>query len=203
MNSDQPGLFDDPTPVPAGRRQPGRIRQMWRLTARAEVTVTDEEALFEAFERSRALGYSIGSAEQKVFRAKQSLDLAAGPLGGEDRDEPKDALAWLIWPTDGMEGLIEAGAFICWGADSVVEALHDQRCSVTWTVTVKLTNVEKVRESAVSARPDAAADIAGSFATAWLSAVDPYEPLRSIPGITWQAESAVVEHVPAKPRRPV
>lgn len=66
------------------------------------------------------------------------------------------------------------------------------------TVTVKLTDVDRVRRLATQAHPEDAALIADSLAVAWQRAADPFAPLRSIPGIAWRPVKVDVEHLPAR-----
>lgn len=109
-----------------------------------------------------------------------------------------DALGWLIWPTEGMEGLLEAGAFRILSVDCEVVAGSVDRATVSWTVTVKLTNVAELRRLAAETHPEEAGLIAGSFAVAWRLAADAFAPLRSIPGTAWRPGQVHVEHLPAK-----
>lgn len=69
----------------------------------------------------------------------------------------------------------------------------------TWTVTVKLTKVNQLRQLATQSHPEDAALIEDSLAHAWQCADDPFEPLRSIPGINWKPMSVDIEHLPARP----
>lgn len=70
--------------------------------------------------------------------------------------------------------------------------------TVTWTVTVKLTDVDELRRLAAGAHPDAAGLIADSLAVAWQRAADPFAPLASIPGIAWRPGQVDVEHLPTR-----
>lgn len=72
------------------------------------------------------------------------------------------------------------------------------RGTVSWTVTVKLTDVDELRRLATRAHPEAAGLIAESLAVAWARATDPFAPLRSIPGIAWRPGQVDVEHLPAR-----
>lgn len=82
--------------------------------------------------------------------------------------------------------------------DSEVVGESADRCKVTWTVTVKLTHVDRLRRLAIQAHPDEAGLIADSLAAAWQRAADLFAPLRSIPGIAWQPVKVDVEHLPAR-----
>jgi hypothetical protein len=112
-----------------------------------------------------------------------------------------DALGWLICPTGGMEGPLEAGAFRVLSLDSELVAESVDQGTVSWTVTVKLTNVDELRQLAAQAHPDAAGLIADSLAVAWQRAADPFAPLRSIPGTAWRPGQVDVEHLPGAGRR--
>jgi len=109
-----------------------------------------------------------------------------------------DALGWLLWPPAGMERPQEAGAFRIISVYSDVVAESVDRGTVTWTVTVKLTDVDELRRLAAEAQPGAAGLIADSLAVAWQCAADPFAPLHSIPGIAWRPGPFDVEHLPAK-----
>ncbi|MGB7981915.1 MAG: hypothetical protein WCF36_14140 [Candidatus Nanopelagicales bacterium] len=196
MGANQHGLFDLPDrarPGTADREPRGRNRQTWARTATAEVTVIDAGALLEA---------AAHAAENAV-----TIELPAHP--GVEGTEPGscdvalasdafDALGWLICPTAGMEGPLEAGALRVVCVDSEVVAESVDRGTVTWTVTVKLTDVDGLRGFAVEAQPDAAGLIAASLAVAWQHAADPFAPLRSIPGVAWRSGQVDVEHRPAR-----
>jgi hypothetical protein len=68
---------------------------------------------------------------------------------------------------------------------------------VSWTVTVKISDVETVRELARAACPDteqhARAEIDAGFAAAWHWAADPCAPVADIPGIAWTCVEVAVE----------
>ena len=109
-----------------------------------------------------------------------------------------DLLGWLIWPTSGIERPLEAGAFRVLSTDSEVVAESVDRGTVTWTVTVKLTDVDELRRLAAEAHPDAAGLIADDVALAWQRAADPFGPQRSIPGTAWRPGQVDVKHLPAR-----
>jgi hypothetical protein len=109
-----------------------------------------------------------------------------------------DALGWLIWPTDGLDAPLEAGAFRILSVDSEVVAESADRGRVTWMVTVKLTDVDQLRRLATQAHPDEARFISDSLAVAWQRAADPFAPLCSIPGIAWRPGQVDVEHLNAR-----
>jgi hypothetical protein len=204
MNTDEPGLFDLPDRVrltsPKGPLR-GRNREAWIRTATAEVTILDATALHEAVARVEENAVTIG------LRADPEAEEA--DLGETDpevsqlqpADEAFGALRWLIWPTNGMEAALKAGAFRVLSANSEVGAESIDRGTVTWTVTVKLTDVERLRRLAAEAHPGGEAAIADSLEVAWQRAADPFAPLRSIPGIVWRPGSVDIEHLPARATR--
>ena len=169
---------------------------MWTLTATAAVTVTDAAALTEA-----------ATLANEAFVI---TELEADP-GLEDRQpdgppaEPGsgtfDALAWLIWPTQGLGMVLDVGAVRILEVDSEVAADSVDRGTATWRATVKLTNVDALRRLAARAHPEESALISDSLAVALQRVTDPFEALRGIPGIVWQPGMVVVEHLPARPAR--
>jgi hypothetical protein len=196
MDANEPGLFDLPDrepPAPPERPQRGRNRETWARTATAEVTIIDAEALHEAAARVEENAVTIGlGADPDVEDTERR-----GPRG-EPAKDAFDALGWLIWPTYGLEGPLEAGAFQILSVDSEVVAESADRGTVTWTVTVKLTDVDKLRRLAAQAHPEEAALIADSLAVAWQRAADPFAPLRSIPGTAWRPGQVDVQRLQAK-----
>lgn len=72
------------------------------------------------------------------------------------------------------------------------------RYTVTWSLAVKLTDVDKVRRLATQASCEETDLIADSFPVAWQRAADAFAPLRSIPGITRRPVQVDVEHLPAR-----
>ena len=197
MDANEPGLFDLPDrerPATPERSLRGRNRETWARTATAEVTIVDAVALDEAAALVQENAVTIG------VRADPDVDdaEAGSPDEGRLASDAFDALGWLIWPTDGMEGPLEAGAFRILSVDSEVVAESADRGSVTWTVTVKLADVDELRRFAADAHPEEAGLIADSLAAAWRLAADPFAPLRSIPGTAWRHGQVVVEHKPAR-----
>lgn len=195
MDVSEPGLFDVPeceraaTPRRALR---GRNRETWARTVTAEVTIVDARALGEAAARAQENAVRIG------FRADPDVERAetgACEADGRPASDVFDALCWLLWPTLGMEGPLEAGAFRVLSMDGEVVGESADRASVTWTVTVKLTDVEGLRGLATDAHPQEAASIADSLEVAWRCAGDPFAPVRSLPGAVWRPGQIVVEHV--------
>lgn len=63
-------------------------------------------------------------------------DTEPGAPDAEPPSDALDALSWLIWPTDGLEGPLQAGAFRILSVDSEVVAKSVDRATVTWTVRV-------------------------------------------------------------------
>lgn len=159
------------------------------MVATAEITVLDAEAVCEA------------AQERVVIELPSSGGAEDSESEPEDRptvNSVLDAVAWLIWPTEGMEGPMEGGAFRVLWVESGVVAETDERGAATWTTTVKLTDVEQLRRIAAQAHPDAAALIAENVGIAWQYATDPFAPMRSIPGIAWQPGQVRVERVRSK-----
>jgi hypothetical protein len=196
MDANEPGLFDLPDCEPSAppeRPQRGRNRETWARTATAEVTIIDAEALHEAAARVGENAVTIGlGADPDVEETEP------GSPGVKPANDAFDALGRLIWPTDGLDGPLEAGAFRILSVDSEVVAKSVDRGLVTWTVTVKLTNVDELRRLAAQAHPEEAGLIADSLAVAWQRAADPFAPLRSIPGTASQPGQVDVEHLQAR-----
>jgi hypothetical protein len=196
MDANEPGLFDLPDrerPATPARPLRGRNRETWARTATAEVTIIDAGALHEAVARveDNAVRNGLGADPDVEFIEPGAPDV--GPSS-----DAFDALRWLIWPTEGMEGPLEGGAFRILSVDSEVVAESVDRGTVSWTVTVKLTDVGELRRLAAEAHPGEAGLIADSLAVAWRLAADPFAPLRSIPGTAWRPGQIDVEHLPAK-----
>ncbi len=197
MDANQPGLFDLPDGerlgAAADRSLRGRNRETWARTVTAEVTVIDAGALQEAGAQAAGNAVTIGlRADPDVEDTEPgSSDVAAAGTAF-------DALGWLIWPTGGMDGPLGNGAFRVLSLDSDVAAESGDRGTVSWTVTVKLIDVDELRRLAAQAHPEAAGLIAESLAVAWARAADPFAPLRSIPGIAWRPGQVDVEHVPPR-----
>ena len=107
MDADQPGLFqlpDHEPQVPPRPPQRGKNRQVWELTATAEVTITDPSALQAAARSDEGFVITVPAADLGVEEAEpEEADAAPG-------DDVFDALAWLIWPSDGLEEALDAGA---------------------------------------------------------------------------------------------
>lgn len=196
MHDSEPGLFDLPDPEPKApplRPPRGRNRETWARTATAEVTIIDAAALNEAVARAEANGVMINVSVDSGAEDPPRTEPEAKPA-----DRAFNSLARLIWPTDGLDALLEAGAFRIVSVDSEVVDESPDRGTATWTVTVKLSDIDRLRRLAAQAHPDEAAVIANSLAVAWEHAADPFAPLRSIPGIAWRPVKVVVEHLPAR-----
>lgn len=201
MDDPEPGLFEwfpDPDPQPPSQRpQRGRKRETWVLTATAEVSILDPAAVDEAVAQAEASGLMIGwSADSEIE------DPQPQKAGAEPAARALDQLAWLIWPDDGQEALVDADAFRILSVESGVVGKSADLGTATWSVTVKLKNVDRLRNLATRAHPDEATLIADSLALAWQRATDPFAPLRSIPGITWRPKTVDIEHLPARPSPP-
>lgn len=198
MDADQPGLFELPDrelQVPPERAQRGRNREVWGLTATADVTITDAPALQAAARAIDGFGIAVPGAGLGDEDTEPEAPVAV------PGDDVFDALAWLIWPSDGLEEALDAGALRILSVDSEAKGDSIEHGTATWRVTVKLTDVDELRRIAARASPDQAAEISASLAVAWLRAADPFAPLRSIAGITWKPGRVVVEHLPARAAR--
>ena len=205
MDATEPGLFDLPAEGPATtpvRQQRGRKRERWARSVSAEVTIIDAEILCAAAVRARQDAVTVqfetaadGSDPTSVTHG----DLANPPAwaGGD----ACDSLVWLLWPTAGLESALEADAFQVLSQGCQVAAESADRCTLIWTVSVRLKDADALRRLAAQAKPAEAAAIADSLATAWQHAADPYAPLRSIPGISWEPASVEVERLPARAAR--
>jgi len=191
MDANEPGLFELPDlgpPALSARSRRGRNRETWARTATAEVRIVDAGALREALAR----------VEQDALTIDVRADLA-DVVPEQDNVlsaiDAFDALAWLIWPTDGLDELLEAGALRILSVESEAVAESKNQGRATWTVTVKLTDVDQLRRLALQANPEDAGSIAHDLAVAWRNAADPFAPLRSIPGIDWRPGQVNVEHL--------
>lgn len=200
MDDVEPGLFDLPEhdlgperPVQPSRTQTGRNRQMWSCTVTAAVSIDDAATVTAALTR-----YLEDTVVVDAFSGEVIEDPASKEAGPDPAQPPLEQLTWLIWPTRGLEELLEEGAFRVFDVRSVVTTETSDRGTVTWTITVKLTDVQSLRRLATRAHPEDADLIAGSLAVAWQRAADPFAPLRSIPGIEWRPLSVDIEHVPVR-----
>lgn len=202
MRATQAGLFDlpDPESAPATERtRGGRNRETWTRTATADVTIVDGQALREAAALAAESSVSIG-LEHDPHQAKPPSvgDSEIGGTGPPPGTSAFDSLTRLIWPTDGMEGPLEVGAFRVLSANIEVSSTSAERFRLTWTVTVKLTDVAAMRRLATKAHPAGAALIAHDLAVAWQYAADPFAPVRSIPGMAWRPGPVEVQHLPRR-----
>lgn len=196
MDADQPGLFEIPDrkPLPPPERpQCGRNRETWARIATAEVTIIDPTAVREAAAHAEKGGVTIG-----LRGGRTDEDTEAGPPETQAGNGAFDALAWLVWPTDGLEDLLDAGAVRILSAGTEAELGSVDRGTLTWTVTVKLKDVQELRRIAAQAHPEEAKLITNSLELAWQLAADPFTPLRSIPGIRWQPGPVEVQHLPRR-----
>ncbi|MFI8590730.1 hypothetical protein [Dietzia maris] len=202
MDTDEPGLFDlpesapEPTPQPSpAQPRPGRNRERWACTVTAEVTIVDAATVTAALTR-----YLEDTVVVDAFSGDVIEDPASEDAGPDPALPPLPQLTWLIWPPGGLEELLEEGAFRVLDVDSAVTPVASDRGTITWTVTVKLTDVQRLRRLATQAQPADAVFIASSLAVAWQRAADSFAPLRSIPGISWRPVSVDIAHVPARKR---
>lgn len=76
---------------------------------------------------------------------------------------PLEQLSWLIWPADGLEELLEGGAFRFLDVESSATCETSDRGTVTRTLTVKLNDVQLLRRVATRAQPADADLIAASL----------------------------------------
>jgi hypothetical protein len=204
MDTVEPGLFDlpelkpepEPTSQPSpARPRPGRNRETWSCTVSAEVAIVDTAAVTAALAQ-----YLEDTVVVDAFSGAVIEDPASEEAGPDPTLPPLPQLAWLIWPTGGVEELLEEGAFRVLDVESAVTTETYDRGTITWTVTVKLTDVQLLRRVATRAHPADADLIANSLSVAWQRAADSFAPLRSIPGISWRPVSVEVEHVSARKR---
>jgi hypothetical protein len=198
MDVDEPGLFDMPDREPAAtseRPQRGRNRETWARTVTAEVAIIDAEALHEAALRVEENALTIGlHADLSVLDTVAEADVEAAADAFAE-------LAWLIWPADGLEGPLAAGAFQILSVDREAVAESEYRGSLTRTVLVKLTDVHELRRLAAQAHPEEVGLIADSIAVAWQRAADPFAPVRSTPGTAWRPGQVEIHHVPRRVRQ--
>lgn len=199
MGADQPGLFelpDNERPPAAQKPQRGRNREVWTLAATAAVTIIDAAALTAAATLANE-GFVITELEADPGLKDGQPDAPPAKPGSDTFD----ALAWLIWPTQGLDMVLDVGAVRILEVDSEVAADSADRGTATWRATVKLTDVDVLRRLAARAHPEESAVISDSLAVALQRATDPFAALRGIPGIVWQPGTVVVEHLPARPAR--
>ena len=200
MDNVEPGLFDlpEPEPEPAPQSSParprrGRNRETWSCTVTAAVSVDDPAAVTAELTR-----YQEDTVVVDAFSGDVIEDPASEEAGPDPALPPLEQLPWLIWPTRGLEELLEEGAFRVLDGTSTVLPEASDRGTLTWTVTVKLTDVQCLRQLATRAHPADADLIGDDLAVAWQRAADPFAPLRSIPGLSWRPLSVEVEHLPAR-----
>ena len=192
MTHESPGLFELDVDAPARpqRSQRGRRRETWSWVTTATVFIRDREAIDDAFAEQEETSVVLGETGQPGQEDEQAL----GPM---------DRLAWLLWPTAGMDAALEADAFRILSAE--VEVLEDEdeddRGELRWTVTVQLREVDALRRLAIDSCPQHTESINDSLAAAWQRAVDPFAPIREVPGIDWQPGTVEGAHVPARASR--
>lgn len=201
MDANMPRLFDVPEPEPPNpvqRSARGRNRETWTRVVTAEVSLTDAEAVAAAAARAEHGAVTIALEPRTEGEDAAAEDTPAGGDRAVAASDPFDALAWLVWPSDGLEPLLDAEAFRLLSVECEVEPASVDHGLLTWAVTVKLTDVHELRNIANRAHPDQAAEIADSLATAWQCAADPFAPVRAIPGIVWHPRHVEVRHEPAR-----
>lgn len=150
MDPDQPGLFQLPDHQPQAPAQPpqrGKNRQVWELTATAEVTISDASDLQAAARSNEGVVIAASGGDLGLDDAEpEEPDTAPG-------DDVFDALAWLIWPSHGLEEALEAGALRILSVESEARGDSVDHGTATWSVTAKLTDVEALRRLAARACP--------------------------------------------------
>ena len=166
----------------------GRSRDTWTITTTASVIIRDREAVSDAFKESEEAAYTVVELVDPGLEESQELSVL-------------DQVVWLVWPTAGLDDAVEADAFRILSVEAEVIEDHGDEGTLRWAVTVKLRDVDRLRRLAVETRPDAAEQIAQSFAAAWQRAVDLFAPIRAVPGIDWQPGTVDVTHVPARAGR--
>ncbi len=197
MDVNEPGLFEMPDREPAaspGRLPRGRNRETWVRTVTAEVNIIDAQAVRDAALRVEEGGLTI------ALGAGLDVQDTMPETGLQAVGDTFEKLAWLIWPTDGLEEPLAAGAFRILSMDRAAVAESDDRGILTWTVMVKLTDVKELRRIAAQVHPEEAELSATSLAVAWQHAGDPFVPVRSIPGIARRPGQVEVHHVPRRAR---
>jgi hypothetical protein len=187
VEPDSFGLFEVETAAPArpSRAQRGRNRETWTGATTATVAIRDHDSINDAFAELEEAAYVLGELEEPVPEDAERLS----PMG---------QVAWLVWPTAGMDRALEADAFRILSVEAEVLEDEGDRGTLRWTVTVKVRNVDQLRRLAVESCPEDAEAVADSFAVAWQRAVDPFAPIRAVPGIDWQPGTVEVTHVPAR-----
>lgn len=170
------------------RAQRGRSRETWTCATTATVTIRDRDAINDACADLEETAYVLGELDEP------------NPEDAE-RLSPMGQVAWLVWPTAGLDLALEADAFRTLSVEAEVLEDEGDRGKLRWTVSVKLRNVDELRRLAVESCSEDAESIADSFAVAWQRAVDPFAPIRAIPGIDWQPGTVDVTHVPARAGR--
>lgn len=158
------------------------------MTTTATITVRDRQAVRESFAESAESAYTLAVLDEPGPEVTKELT----SLG---------QVAWQLWPPEGLDTAVEAGAFRVGSVGAEVVGDQGDRGTLRWEVTVKLQDVAALRRLAVEAHPDEAHQIEESLALAWQRAVDPYAPIRTVPGIDWTPVSVEVTHVPVRDSR--
>lgn len=197
--TDELTLFDLPEPqrpAPISRVEQGRAGMRYARTVTADVRLRHRAALCKLAVRAFDEAPTVVIGE--IDDTDDDLEGARRRLGSDWLA----ALRWLLDPTAGLRPLIDANAVRMPTAAIDRQPGGSTTCRVRWTVTVKLRDVTALRRVALDACPPddavARAEIAASLAVAWRWAVEPYAPLRDLPGITWTGVDVVVDHLPAR-----
>lgn len=209
MDPGDPVLFDlagDPPATSAPRPSGGRARERWTCRVSAHVEIVDSARLDEAMSRAEKdglvieLGRDEGGDAATLESDGRAVTEASDDLGGLTI-AGFDRVGWLLWPTDGLDPVLAAGALEVREVATELVVESGVAGTVTWSTTVVLRDVAALRRIAVTAHPDEATAIAASLAAAWRCAVDLFAPVRAIPGITWDPGPVEFHHVPARDRR--
>lgn len=198
VDSDEPGLFEmvvDAAATSKTRPSPGRMRETWVCTVSADAIIVDSAALDAAMAQAEADGFLVEILQDGNHGDEASDDRSDGTVAGFDR------VGWLLWPTDGLDSVLEAGALDVREVTTEVAPESDVEGTVRWSITVRLRDVSALRRIAVAAYPQESPAITESLVAAWQCAIDSFAPIRSVPGITWQPGAVEILHVPARAGR--
>ena len=97
MEPDSAGLFEmhvEPAARPDLVRR-GRNRETWSATTTATVVIRDREAVREAFAELEESAYTLVELTDRAPDESHELS-------------PLDQVAWLVWPTTGLDDAVEA-----------------------------------------------------------------------------------------------
>lgn len=149
---------------------------------------------------AQALRDAASPAEENAVTMELNADLTDNDPHVEASSDLFDVLVWMVWPTDGLEDLLEAGVFRILEVDTEIAPESEDEADLSWTVQVKLTDVPAFRHLAVRAHADESELIESTLAAAWQYAADPFAPLHSIPGIVWRPTQVAVRRIPRRVR---